>query len=56
MFRMSDEGPEQKLKFRTVCQDCSWADDRLYDEWCDCTISICPECGSDNIVDEREWV
>lgn len=46
---------EQKVFF-TACQHCDWEDTESYSDPADCTIAVCPCCGSDDIVDKSEYV
>lgn len=54
-FRMSDDGPEETKCWFTVCCNCDWEEDEYHAFQDDCTVSECPECGSDDIEDRWEW-
>lgn len=44
--------PKEERFYRTCCQKCDWCDDETYKSQADCTVSVCPECGSDDVEDE----
>ena len=50
----------ETLVFFTVCNangvGCGWEDTESYEDPADCTISECPECGCDDVIDRKEYV
>ena len=46
----------EQLVFYSVCKACGWEDPESYADQADCCVYECPECGSDYIVDESDYV
>jgi NMD protein affecting ribosome stability and mRNA decay len=55
-FRMSDDGPDTKRVWFTLCASCGWEEDESHEFQSECNISVCPKCGSDDVIDESEEV
>jgi len=55
-FRLSDDGPESVKKWFTQCLNCGWETAIGVLERDDLDVAECPECGSDNVTDESDYV
>jgi hypothetical protein len=50
----------EELMYLTRCnandEGCGWVAEEYQRYQGDCVISVCPECGCDDVKDESEWV